>query len=88
MLSLYEERDRASAEVKRIAEDHLARVEAKIVELEAMKRTLGELVRSCRGDHRPDCPILEDLAGGAGSPAERDTTSDLRSRASSLPESP
>ena len=62
LLSLYEDRDRASAEVKRVAEDHLRRIEAKIVELEAMKRTLADLVHSCRGDHRPDCPILEDLA--------------------------
>ncbi len=62
LLSLYEDRDRASAEVKRVAEDHLRRIEAKIVELEAMKRTLTDLVHSCRGDHRPDCPILEELA--------------------------
>jgi MerR family transcriptional regulator, copper efflux regulator len=66
LLSLYEDRDRASAEVKQIAEDHLRRIAAKIVELEAMKRTLGELVASCRGDHRPDCPILADLASGSG----------------------
>ena len=64
LLSLYEDRARASAEVKRVAEHHLDRVEAKIAELEAMKRVLSELVTSCRGDHRPDCPILEDLAGG------------------------
>jgi MerR family transcriptional regulator, copper efflux regulator len=70
LLSLYEDRDRASAEVKQIAEDHLSRIEAKIVELEAMKRTLRDLVRSCRGDQRPDCPILEDLASGPGSLAE------------------
>jgi MerR family transcriptional regulator, copper efflux regulator len=50
-------------EVKQIAEGHLRRIEAKIVEIEAVKRTLGELVASCRGDHRPYCPILEDLAG-------------------------
>jgi MerR family transcriptional regulator, copper efflux regulator len=70
LLSLYEDRDRASAEVKQIAEDHLSRIEAKVVELEAMKRTLRDLVRSCRGDQRPDCPILEDLASGPGSLAE------------------
>ena len=70
LLSLYEDRDRASAEVKQIAEDHLSRIEAKIVALDAMKRTLRDLVRSCRGDQRPDCPILEDLASGPGSLAE------------------
>ena len=70
LLSLYEDRGRASAEVKQIAEGHLHRIAAKIVELEAMKRTLGELVASCRGDHRPDCPILEDLAGGPSGPSD------------------
>lgn len=64
LVSLYEDRDRASAEVKRVAEDHLRRITAKIVELETMKRALEELVTSCRGDNRPDCPILEDLACG------------------------
>lgn len=63
LLSLYEDRDRASAEVKRVAEEHLCRIEAKIAELEAIKRTLADLVKSCRGDHRPECPILEDLTG-------------------------
>lgn len=66
LLSLYEDRGRASAEVKQIAEDHLRRIEAKIVELEAMKGTLVELIDACLGDHRPDCPILEDLAGKPG----------------------
>lgn len=47
-----------------MAEDHLSRIDAKIGELEAMRRTLGELVGSCRGDQRPDCPILDGLAGG------------------------
>ena len=65
LLSLYEDRDRASAEVRRVARDHLRRIEAKIAELEAMKRTLTDLVASCRGDHRPDCPILEDLASAS-----------------------
>ena len=63
LLSLYEDRGRASAEVKRIAEDHLGSIKGKIRELQAMKRTLDILVRSCRGDHRPDCPILDDLGG-------------------------
>ena len=43
-----------------------ATIEAKIVELEAMKGTLLELINACLGDHRPDCPILEDLAGKPG----------------------
>ena len=66
LLSLYEDRHRASAEVKRIAEDHLSRVEVKIAELQALRHTLRSLVASCHGDKRPDCPILNDLASAAG----------------------
>ena len=67
LLGLYADRARASADVKRLAEEHLAAMERKIGELRAMQRTLGALVARCHGDRRPDCPILEDLAGsGAG----------------------
>lgn len=62
LLALYKDKDRASADVKRIAQHHLELVEAKILELNSMRATLGHLVESCAGDHRPDCPILEDLA--------------------------
>lgn len=65
LLSLYEDRGRTSSEVKQIAEDHLRQIERKIIELEAMKHALSELIASCRGDHRPDCPIIRDLAGDA-----------------------
>lgn len=61
LLALYEDQGRASADVKRIAQDHLAAVDRKIAELEAMKDTLGHLVQTCAGDDRPDCPILQDL---------------------------
>lgn len=64
LLSLYEDGARASADVRRIAEDHLGRIAAKITELEAMRRTLRDLIATCHGDHRPDCPILDDLARG------------------------
>jgi len=62
LLSLYEDHDRASADVKALAQCHLDDIDTKIGELLAMKATLEDLVRSCRGDDRPDCPILEDLA--------------------------
>lgn len=66
LLALYEDRDRASAEVKQIAQDHLGRIDRKIAELTEMHRTLSDLVHRCAGDHRPDCPILADLAATTG----------------------
>lgn len=63
LLSLYEDRNRASADVKAIALQHLQRIESKIRELETMRGTLGHLVDACHGDDHPDCPIIEDLAG-------------------------
>ena len=62
LLSLYEDRDRASADVRALAEARLAEVAGKIRELESMRKTLRRLVHACHGDDRPDCPILEDLA--------------------------
>lgn len=64
LLALYEDRDRASADVKALAEAHLEEIEQKIAELRAMQATLRDLVESCAGDHRPDCPILTGLAKG------------------------
>ena len=63
LLSLYEDRDRASADVKAIALNHLDQIERKIAELEGLKQTLSQLAERCHGDDRPDCPILEDLSG-------------------------
>ncbi|HEX9646265.1 MAG TPA: Cu(I)-responsive transcriptional regulator [Alphaproteobacteria bacterium] len=66
LLSLYEDRRRSSADVKAIGERHLARIDAKIAELASLRAALAGLVEACRGDHRPDCPILDDLAGATG----------------------
>ena len=66
LLSLYEDGDRASADVKEVAARHLDRIAQKIDELEAMRSTLETLVTRCHGDDRPDCPILNDLAGSKG----------------------
>lgn len=63
LLSLYNDRERASADVKQLTERHLAEIDGKIRELQSIKRTLGHLARTCQGDSRPDCPILDDLAG-------------------------
>ena len=63
LLSLYEDENRESAQVKAVAEEHLSTIDDKIVQLQSMRETLSHLVASCHGDHRPDCPILSDLAG-------------------------
>jgi Cu(I)-responsive transcriptional regulator len=62
-MALYEDRDRASADVKQLAAEHLSQIERKIAELRSMHGTLAQLVERCHGDDRPDCPILDDLAG-------------------------
>lgn len=64
LLGLWRDRARASGEVKAIALAHVRDLETKIAELQAMSRTLQTLARCCHGDDRPDCPILDDLAGG------------------------
>ena len=64
LLSLYGDKRRASADVRRVAEEHIDEIDGKIAELKGMRKTLSMLVHACHGDHRPDCPILEDLAGG------------------------
>lgn len=62
LITLWQDHERSSAEVKRIATDHIAELNDKIRQMEAMRETLVELAEHCHGDHRPDCPILRDLA--------------------------
>ena len=62
LLKLWQNKGRASADVKRIALDHAADLHRRIEEMTAMKRTLERLADCCHGDHRPDCPILDGLA--------------------------
>jgi MerR family copper efflux transcriptional regulator len=62
LLALWQDQDRASADVRQLAEQHIEELNRKIAELQAMKRTLEALARSCHGDQRSDCPILDDLA--------------------------
>ena len=62
LLALWEDKNRASADVRAVAVGHLDRIEEKIAALEGMRATLKDLVRTCHGDDRPDCPILRDLA--------------------------
>lgn len=63
LLALWNNPRRASAEVKRLARQHAQALAQKIAEIEAMRRTLEHLATHCHGDQRPDCPILDDLAG-------------------------
>jgi Cu(I)-responsive transcriptional regulator len=62
LLALWQDKGRASADVRRLAEAHIDELERKIAELAAMKRTMQALAQSCHGDQRSDCPILDDLA--------------------------
>lgn len=64
LLALWRDKARPSAEVQRIARNHLDELEARIAEMQAMASTLRRLVTACHGDDRPDCPILEDLGHG------------------------
>ena len=66
LLALYEDRSRASADVKTLAQGHLDHIRDKITALQAMEVTLTELIHACAGDARPDCPILTGLATGKG----------------------
>ena len=65
LLDLYEDESRESAQVKSVAKEHLTAIDSKIAQLKSMRKTLSHLVDACQGDHRPDCPILEDLAKGS-----------------------
>jgi MerR family copper efflux transcriptional regulator len=68
LLALWQDRQRASADVRRLARGHIADLERRIAALQGMQRSLEALVDGCRGDRRPDCPILDDLAGMPGKP--------------------
>jgi MerR family copper efflux transcriptional regulator len=65
LLGLWHNRARPSRQVKALAQAHLQELDAKLAELQAMKASLEHLVHCCHGDERPDCPILDSLAGAA-----------------------
>lgn len=64
LLTLWQDRQRASADVKALAAAHISELERKISELSGLRDTLKELIDSCQGNERPDCPILKDLESG------------------------
>ncbi|HKE92760.1 MAG TPA: Cu(I)-responsive transcriptional regulator [Povalibacter sp.] len=76
LVSLWRDRGRSSAQVRRLATEHIVELKTRIASMQAMLRTLEELAEHCHGDARPECPILDDLAqvpaaGGSRSGAQR-----------------
>ena len=65
LMALYRDKGRASHDVREIAKSHVVAIEEKVRELESMRATLQKLIHACHGDERPDCPILDDMAGAA-----------------------
>ncbi|MBI4923206.1 MAG: Cu(I)-responsive transcriptional regulator [Devosia nanyangense] len=65
LLRLWGDRDRSSRDVKALTQSHIRELDAKIALLGEMRETLAHLVHCCDGDNRPDCPIIESLAGAA-----------------------
>ena len=63
LMALYRDKGRASHDVREIAKSHVKVIEEKVRELESMRATLQKLIHACHGDERPDCPILDDMAG-------------------------
>jgi MerR family copper efflux transcriptional regulator len=78
LMALWQDRSRASAEVKGLAEQHIADLQTKIAEMAAMVRTLEHLAAHCHGDARPDCPILDDLASDDGTHEPRQQGSERK----------
>lgn len=66
LLALWQDRERASAEVKALAISHIEELNRKIREMSSLRDTLAELAEHCQGDNRPDCPILKELESGSG----------------------
>ena len=69
LLALWRDRSRSSAEVKAMAQRRVADIDRKITELVEMRETLTHLIERCHGDERPECPILQGLAGTVALPA-------------------
>lgn len=65
LLALWQDRSRASSDVKRIALNHVTALEQKVVKLQQMSETLRHLADNCQGDVRPDCPILQQLSASS-----------------------
>ena len=64
LLSLYNDQDRSSSEVKALTLEKIKAIDAKLAELQSLRDQLNFLAKTCHGDNRPDCPILDALKGG------------------------
>ncbi len=64
LLSLYEDKDRASSDVKALAVDKIREIDRKLKELKSLRSTLKTLADDCHGDNRPDCPIINEISRG------------------------
>ena len=71
LLALYEDKGRASADVKAMTQSKITAIETKINELESLRQTLMHLAENCKGNSRPECPILNDLAREGSFPKNR-----------------
>jgi DNA-binding transcriptional MerR regulator len=69
LVGLWKDKRRASAKVKRIAQKHLDELSQRVAALQDMQHTLAHLMEGCGGNERPDCPILDTLAGQPSSAA-------------------
>lgn len=74
LLDLWDDRDRATSEVRALARRHIGDIDRKLAELRDMRRTLIDLVQACQGDDRPDCPIIETLSGTETDPEKQALT--------------
>ena len=71
LLDLWQDKSRASRDVKRLALDHIADITAKIAAMSTLRDAVQELADKCEGDDRPECPILRDLEGTAPIPGQQ-----------------
>jgi Cu(I)-responsive transcriptional regulator len=69
LLALYHETERSNAEVKKLAESRVAEIDRRLADLASIRDALAHLAETCSGDSRPECPILDDLAG-EGAPGD------------------
>ncbi|WP_462381170.1 Cu(I)-responsive transcriptional regulator [Pseudomonas sp. Marseille-QA0892] len=82
LLALWQDRQRASADVKALAQQHIDELDSRISELTALRDSLSSLVQCCHGDDRPECPILSHLTD----PAAKNANDDKRCHAGPSPQ--